>query len=202
MADPALPAQPLHDGGALFVHVRVLLGIITGLGLTHLLRNFADLMDRPAKRTYWIHLAWALYVFLYVLHFWWWEFRLSLLNPWSVNVYMFITLYALLLYLLCAFTFSARIDEYPGYREYFYTRRHWFFGLLAAIFLVDMWDTWIKGARHFQDLGIEYPVRNITHVALCLVAMKTRNPAFHSVFVLAALAYEITWILRAFEFVG
>lgn len=202
MTDPTQNALSLHESGALFVHVRVLLGIITGLGLTHLLRNFADLMDRPAKRVYWVHLGWALYVFLYVLHFWWWEFQLSLLNPWSFNVYMFITAYALLLYLLCAFTFPASMTDHPGYREHYYSRKHWFFGLLALIFLVDMWDTWIKGAEHFHDFGIEYPVRNITHLLLCIVAIKVRSPAFHGTFVLCALAYQVSWILRAFEFIG
>jgi len=92
--------------------------------------------------------------------------------------------------------------DHPGYREHYYSRKHWFFGLLALIFLVDMWDTWIKGAEHFHDFGIEYPVRNITHLLLCIVAIMVRSPAFHGTFVLCALAYQVSWILRAFEFIG
>ena len=193
--------QALHDTAALFVHVRVLIGMIVGMGLTHLLRNFAEIMERPGqRRVYWVHLAWALFVFLYMLHFWWWEFRLSYVTPWSFNVYLFITMYALLLYLLCAFTFSGSADQYPSYRDYFYSRRHWFFGVLALVYAVDLWDTWIKGPDYFHSFGIEYPLRNISHFFLCLLAIFIRHPGFHGCLVVFALAYQISWIVRQFEF--
>ncbi|KAF1689144.1 hypothetical protein [Pseudoxanthomonas koreensis] len=197
---PTDPVLPGHDAATLFVHVRILIGMIVGLGLTHLLRNFADLMERPGRRrVYWVHLAWSLFVFLYVLHFWWWEFRLGHVAAWNFNVYLFISLYALLLYLLCAFSFSSSAGEYPDYREYFYARRHWFFGLLALVYAVDFVDTWIKGAGYFHGFGREYVVRNLVHIALCLVAIAVRSPAFHGVFVVAALAYQVSWIVRQFE---
>lgn len=190
----------MQDTAALFIHVRILVGMIVGLGLTHLLRNFANIMERPKRqRVYWVHLAWALFVFLFMLHFWWWEFRLSRLEEWDFNVYLFITLYALLLYLLCVFVFPDGATDYPGYREYFYSRRHWFFGLLAIVYVVDMVDTWIKGPAYFHSLGTEYLVRNVSHVCLCLVAIAVRHPGFHGGFVTAALVYQLSWISRQFE---
>ena len=199
---PADPVLPVHDPVSLFAHVRSLVGMIVGLGLTHLLRNFADLMERPGHRPiYWVHLGWALFVFLYLLHFWWWEFRLGHLPGWDFNVYLFISLYALLLYLLCTFTFSSSAEQYADYREYFYARRQWFFGVLALVYAVDLWDTWIKGADYFHSFGTEYLARNFVHIALCLVAMAVRNPVFHASFVVFALAYQISWILRLYEFI-
>lgn len=196
------PLQAPHDAAQLFVHVRVLIGMIVGLGLTHLLRNFADLMDRPDhRRVYWVHLLWALFVFLFLLQFWWWEFRLSLLQPWSFNVYVFISGYALVLYLLCAFTFSGSADQHPSYREYFYARRHWFFGTLAFVYTVDLWDTWIKGADYFRSFGVEYPIRNIGYAIVCLVAIFVRNPTFHGAFAVLALAYQVSWVIRRFEII-
>lgn len=198
----AYHALPAYDPAPLFVHVRILIGMIVGLGLTHLLRHFAELMERTGKhRIYWIHLAWALFVFLYMLHFWWWEFRLGHIPSWSFNVYLFISLYALLLYLLCAFTFSSVAEQYQDYREFFYARRHWFFGTLALIFAVDLLDTWIKGADYFHNLGKEYIARNVVHIALCLLAVPVRSSLFHGVFVLLALAYQASWIARQFEFI-
>lgn len=195
-------AHPLHDSGALFTHVRALIGMIVGLGLTHLLRNFAEIMERPGqRRVYWIHMAWALFVFLYLLHFWWWEFRLSYVAAWSFNVYFFITLYALFLYLLCAFTFSISAAGYPSYRDYFYSRRHWFFGVLAMVFVVDLLDTWIKGAEYFHSFGIEYPLRNISHILLCLLAIIIKSPKFHGTLVIVVLTYQISWIVRQFEII-
>jgi len=196
----AYQALPGHDPASLFVHVRILIGMIVGLGLTHLLRHFAELVERTGeRRIYWIHLAWALFVFLYMLHFWWWEFRLGHAPSWSFNVYLFVSLYALLLYLLCTFTFSSAAEQYADYREFFHARRHWFFGTLALIFAVDLWDTWLKGAEYFHGFGREYVVRNLLHIVLCLVAMSVRSPVFHGTFVLFALAYQASWIARLFE---
>ena len=193
---------PGHDPASLFVHVRILIGMIIGLGLTHLLRHFAELVERTGqRRIYWIHLAWALYVFVYLLHFWWWEFRLGHVPSWNFNVYLFISLYALLLYLLCAFTFSSAIGQYADFREFFYERRHWFFGTLALVFAADLWDTWIKGADYFHVFGREYLFRNLAHIALCGVAMAVRSPVFHGAFVLFALAWQASWIARLYEII-
>ena len=194
------PLQHVPDPALLFPHVRILVGMIIGLGLTHLLRNFAGLMVHRARRhVYWTHLVWTLFVFLYLLHFWWWQFRLSYTVTWDVEIYVFITFYALVLYLLCAFTLPERVDDDADYREHFYSRRRWFFGLLAGVFAMDFIDTWTKGAAYFESLGPEYIVRNVAYIVLSLVAMKTTNSRFHGVFALAAIVYEVLWTLRRYE---
>ncbi|MEZ0470270.1 hypothetical protein [Luteimonas salinilitoris] len=196
----AMPSPEAASLVTLYVHVRVLLGMIVGLGLTHLLRNFANIIENPRRRrVYWVHLLWALSVFVYLIHFWWWEFRLSHLVAWSFNLYLFVTLYALLLYLLCALVFSDSAAEYRDYREYFYARRHWFFGLLALVYAVDFADTWIKGPEYFHQFGPEYLVRNGAYIVLSLVAIATRNPWYHGIFVVAGLLHQLSWITRQFE---
>lgn len=191
--DPAATA-------ALYVHVRILLGMVIGLGLTHLLRNFANLIEKPRHdRLYWVHLGWALSMLLFLMHWWWWQFRLSHLVHWTFGVYVFVTLYALLLYLLCALLFSDSAGDYPDYRAYYYARRRWFFGLLALVYAVDLLDTWIKGPDYFHSFGTEFVVRNVAYVALCLVAAATRSPRYHAAFLCAGLAYQVSWIARQFE---
>lgn len=77
----------------LYLHVRVLLGMIVGLGLTHLLWHFARIVEQPKRhRVYWIHLIWVLSMFVYLLHFWWWEFRLATIPGWTFNLYIFVVL--------------------------------------------------------------------------------------------------------------
>ena len=194
------PMQHVPDPALLFPHVRILVGMIIGLGLTHLLRNFAGLMvHRARRRVYWPHLVWTLFVFLYLLHFWWWEFRLSYTVTWDIEIYVFISIYALLLYLLCAFALPERTDDDADYRDHFYSRRHWFFGLLALVYAVDMADTWLKGPAYFDALGPEYVIRNVSYIVLSLVAVVTTNPRFHGGFALAALAYQVVWIVRRYE---
>ena len=193
---------PAADAGALYLHVRVLLGMIVGLGLTHLLRHVARIVDHPRQtRVCWVHLVWVLFVFVYLLHFWWWEFRLSALTPWTFAVYLFVALYALLLYLLCVFILPDSLEGYAGYREYFYSRRRWIFGTLAVVYVVDFVDTWIKGAAYLESFGPEYPVRTIAYVIACLVAIATARPWFHAAFAIAALVYQLSWIARQYELI-
>lgn len=192
-ADPASHAN-------LYIHVRILLGMVVGLGLTHLLRHAARIIERPrAHAVYAVHLLWAGFMFVYLLHFWWWQFSLSHQAYWSFNLYLYVSLYALLLYLLCALVFPESLAEGVGYREYYYGRRRWFFGLLAVMFVVDVGDTLIKGTAYVQQLGPEYWVRNTVFVLASLVAVATRNPRYHGMFAVAALLYELSWIWRRYE---
>lgn len=198
----ATPTLAPADTGAIYLHVRVLLGMIVGLGLTHLLRHVARIVEHPnAKRVYWVHLLWVLSVFLFLLHFWWWEFRLSAMVQWTFNLYLFVALYALLLYLLCVFILPDSLDGYIDYRDYFYSRRRWFFGALAVVYVVDFADTWFKGQAYLEGFGLEYPIRNIAHVVACLIAIATARTWFHATFVILAVLYQLSWIVRQFEII-
>ncbi|WAC63744.1 hypothetical protein OVA13_02850 [Pseudoxanthomonas sp. SL93] len=192
-ADPASYAS-------LYIHIRILLGMIVGLGLTHLLRHLARIVERPqTRRIYWVHLVWAGFMFVYLLHFWWWEFQLSHQGHWNFNLYLFVTLYALMLYLLCALVFPESVDDYEDYRAYFYARRHWFFGFLAVLFAMDVVDTLIKGEAYYRHLGWEYPLRNAAYIVGSLGAIATRSHRYHGTFAIAALLYELSWIWRRYE---
>lgn len=199
MASPTLTPA---DAGSVYLHVRVLLGMVVGLGLTHLLRQIARIVEHPrGQRVYWVHLLWVLSVFLFLLHFWWWEYRLSGMPTWTFNLYLFVVLYALLLYLLCVFVLPDSIADYADYRDYFYSRRRWFFGALAAVYVVDFVDTLAKGQDYLQGFGLEYPLRNALHVVACLIAIVTRREGYHATFAVLALLYQLSWIVRQFEII-
>jgi len=44
----------------------------------------------------------------------------------------------------------------------------------------------------------DFPIRNIVHIILCLVAMKVSNKKFHAVLVILFLAYELLFIARKY----
>jgi hypothetical protein len=197
---PASTTAAVAHASELYLHVRVLLGMVVGLGLTHLLRHFARIVEHPAKvRVYWVHLVWALSTFLFLLHFWWWEFRLAAIPDWTFPRYLFVVLYALLLYLLCALVFPEHLDEYDGYRGYFYARRRWIFGTLALVYVFDYADTLLKGVDYLYSFGSEYDIRNSAYVLLCVVAMTTRRSWFHATFAVVGLVYQLSWIIRMFD---
>jgi hypothetical protein len=66
-------------------------------------------------------------------------------------------------------------------------------------YVADLFDTLVKGRTYFDQLGWEYLARAGVYVALCGVAMATRNRAFHRLFAAANLVYQVSWILRLYN---
>jgi hypothetical protein len=182
-----------------YLHVKVLLSMILGLGVGHLLRGVSRIVQHPRKyRAYWVHLVWVLFLFLYLIHFWWWEFYLQKVLQWTFPLYFFIALYATLLFLLCSLFFPDEMGEYDGYRGYFYSRRQWIFTLMTILFVADIIDTLIKGSEYRAHLGVFYDIRTGAYILLSVLAIKIRSPRFHAAFAVFALAVEALNILKLY----
>jgi hypothetical protein len=182
-----------------FPHVRIVMGMVVGLGITRLLIGGAGLVQHPKRaRLSAIHLLWASSILLELIFFWWWEFELYGLTEWSFGVFFFLISYAVTLFLLTALLFPERIDEYEGYEDFFLKRRHWFFGVFAATFLLDVVDTLIKGAPYFDNLGLAYLIQVPIGIALCLIAIWTADRRYHLALVLVHLGYQAYWITQLF----
>src|SRR5580698_1194823 len=98
----ALPAS----NSDVYLHVRVVISIIVGLCITTLLSGFARFVQHPRREhVSLLHLGWPASLLLWIIHFWWWEFRLSLVPQWTFEKYLFIILYAVLSYFLCTLLF-------------------------------------------------------------------------------------------------
>lgn len=184
-----------------FLHIKSIIAIILGLSLTHLIKGSAYFIQHPGrKKFYFLHFLWVFYIFLLIIHFWWWEFNLRLIPVWDFVDYLFVIGYIIIFYLLCAILYPDDLKDYDGYKEYFFSRKKWFFGILALCFLADFIDTFIKGDTYFLKNLNEYYVRNITHILLCVAAIFTKNKIFHIVLITIFILYEISFILRYFNF--
>ncbi|SMC45320.1 hypothetical protein SAMN06295998_101384 [Primorskyibacter flagellatus] len=189
-----------HSADAYF-HVRVLIGLVTGLGLTRLLNGLSRFVQHPSRtQIHPAHLAWTLFMLIYIIHFWWFEFGLSVIERWEFEHYAFVIGYAALLFFITTLLFPDRMEDYSGFAEYFTSRAGWFFALLALVFVVDMLDTLVKGRAHFTGLGPWYPVRQIGLAMLCCIAIFIRNGRLHLVFGLIAILAELWWIGSKFRF--
>jgi hypothetical protein len=184
----------------IFTHVRVLVGIVIGLGLTRVLAGLATFMQHPrGKPLYLTHLLWLGVVLLSAVHFWWFELGLARIQPLPFELFVFVLIYAFIFYLMATLLIPENIDEYASWEDYFLSRRGWFFGLLASTVPIDLIDTLAKGPAYFQSLGPEYPVRLSIELALCAVAIWTRNRKFHFAFAALYLLYLIAWIMRLYR---
>ena len=103
----------------MYLHIRVLFTIILGLGVSRLLTGLAKIVQHPKEyKVYWVHLLWAL-LFLYLIHFWWWEYRLQAVQVWTFPLYFFIAIYATLQFLLCVLLFPEEMADYSSFKDYF-----------------------------------------------------------------------------------
>jgi hypothetical protein len=188
---------PIPD---IYLHVRVVISIIVGLCITTLLSGFARFVQHPRReRASLLHLGWAASILLWVIHFWWWEFRLASIRSWNFETYLFIIFFATLYYLLSKLLFPDEISEYGGYEQYFLSRRRWFFGLLATTFLFDYIDTALKGAAYLHSFGIEYPIRLAANLIFCAVALIFPNRRIQFTVLALTIAYQIGFIIRYYN---
>ena len=188
---------------SMFEYVAILTSIIVGLSIAHLLQGVARLIQHPGRvKIYWVHLLWVYYMFFAVIFWWWWEFGYSDVETWTFQLYVFVIFYAVLNYMLCTLLFPSELGDYSGFEEYFLSRRRWFFGLTAAVYLVDLADTWIKGAEYFASLGMEYPLSTSIQITACIFAMFTMNKRFHAGFAVLLVLYQMAWAIRNFETIG
>jgi len=100
-------------------------------------------------------------------------------------LYVFVAVYGAVVYFLCALLSPNDLSHYEGYKEYFFSRRKWFFGAMAVMFVADLSDDYI-----FHLVGL--------FILLSLFAIKLRNGRFHAAFALFALLSEIFFYLRQF----
>ena len=62
--------------------------------------------------------------------------------------YVFVIWYVILYYVLCALLFPDDLSDYNGYADYFYSRKKWFFAVLALLYGADIIDTIIKESMY------------------------------------------------------
>jgi len=154
-----------------FEYLAVLVSIIVGLGITHLLGGVARLVHQQGKsKLYWVHLVWMGYMFAYLLSFWWVHLWLNAVEEWNSLLYTFLVLYATLLYLLCVVITPPDQGKGIDFRQFFFSKRRWFFGILLVSGIVDEADYLIRGEIYTGWL-IGGP--------LLIIALLTENPRFH-----------------------
>jgi hypothetical protein len=148
-------------------------------------------------------MLWVFYVFLLILHFWWWEYNLTGIKVWTFLEYIFVTLYIIIYYAIAYVIFPNNVSEYEeSYRNYFYARKNWFFSFLGFSFLLDVIDTLIKGRQYLSHSGSEYDARILISIILCLLGIRINNRKFQPALVIFFIVYEIVYIARTTSYIG
>ncbi|MEW4400216.1 hypothetical protein [Agrobacterium tumefaciens] len=193
-----MEAMPTH--AEYFGHVRTIIGMVLGLSLARLVNGMTRFVQHPGtNKVYPVHLGWVIFLFITIVHFWWYEFHLSLVPVWTFPLYAFLIFYTMVFAALTALLFPDQMTDYKGFEDYFEQRKRWFFGLIAFASLLDVGDTLIKGTDYLRSLGLEYPIRQAAFVLLSIAAMFINSRRVQLGLVLAAITYQISWIVRLYD---
>lgn len=193
-----MEALPTH--AEYFGHVRTIVGMVLGLSLARMVNGLTRFVQHPGTiKVYPIHLGWVIFIFITIVHFWWYEFHLSRVAVWTFPLYGFLIFYTMVFAALTALLFPDQMADYNGFEDYFERRKRWFFGLLAFASLLDVADTLIKGTDYLRSLGTEYPIRQAAFVAMSILATSITSKRAQLVLVFVAILYQVSWIIRLYD---
>lgn len=186
-----------------FQHVMVLISIIIGLGITYILIGVGSVIERitghgARLRLSWAHAVWLFTLFLWMVSFWWWEFRLlALVKSWTLAHYFFIITYAVLLFLLAVLLLPRDWAATNSLDDYFLSKRKWFYPLYLIAILADITDAWLKGGwPYLRASGVLVFAYWASAVPVCVVGVRSKNIRIHAFMAIIICVWQL---IAAFE---
>jgi hypothetical protein len=178
-----------------FEFIAVLVSIVAGLGVVRLLNGVSQFLS-VGRRPYWVHLLWTFNVFHFIVFFWWFLWRWTAIAEWNLLLFLFILMYAVVMYLLCALLYPTG-EERSDFKEVFYEKRKWFFALWVIAILMDIVDTYWKAQYGLSSYGSFLVVIWGLIITGSLIAFWTENRRYH-----AAWAIMFVIIMSTIEYVN
>ena len=178
-----------------FEYAMVLISIIIGLGITHILSSLASAIhplrgDAPRVHLEITYLSWVGFIFVWLVSFWWFEFKWSELAPeFGFGLYTFLVLYAISLFSLAVMLVPRRLWVVGDSWEYFLSIRIWFYAGLLLLNTIDLADSFMKGVEWGSRLsGLTYWV---AVTAAGVIGLTTTRRGVHTGLALTLLLWSI-----------
>lgn len=189
-----------------FEYVMVLISIIVGLGIAHILLGIGGIIDRLSRKNDRLelslaHAAWLGFCFMWLVMFWWWEYRFSTrVSEWTSGLYLFLVSYAVTLFVLQAILVPRNWDGVSSLQDYFLERRVWFYSLLAVATLLDQFDSFLKGGvDYLWATGYFNIAFALTTIPVVIIGIRTANARVHNTM---GLVFFVCQFLLAFDFLS
>jgi hypothetical protein len=140
-------------------------------------------------------------MFLYLISFWWWEYKLNTLDiAWTLDLYYFVIIYAVTLYLMTTVLVPWQMQGVTSALDHLLGRRRWFFGLLLFATLLDFYDTFLKGADWGQRPS--YIAYQIALVATCICGTYSDSKKLHLAMALVIFTWQNVYSLMDLNLLG
>lgn len=193
-----------------FEYVMVLISIIIGLGIAHILLGLGGVVDRLTGRGDRLRLSvahgvWLTHTFLWLVLFWWWQFRLEVIwEEWTIGVYFFLVMYAVVLFLLAVILVPRDWDGVTDLNDFFLRRQAWFYSIWIVATLLDVLDSWLKGGMDYivNDIGLWVVTYLLAAIVLAAIGIRARNIRYHAIAGVALLLLDFATSVVALPRLG
>lgn len=194
----------IEQSHEIFVHIRIIVGMILGLSITRLVSGVTRFIQHPREgKIDVIHFGWVIVIFLSIIHFWWFEFALSRITYWTFENYLILICYSGIFAMLSSIIFPDNVGDHKKLEQYFRERKNLFYGLMLMLLLIDVLDTLIKGDSYYKaTYGWYYPVRQGVLICGTVGAIFSKSERYQVLFVAFALVFQIVWIASLFDVLG
>jgi len=189
-----------------FEYVMVLVSIIVALAIAHLLTAIADSIHRlrgngERLKIDAVYVLWASYVLIYLVTFWWWEFKFQeTVVDWSLGLYLFVVTYAAMLFMLATILVPHRMQGVMNSYDYFMRGRKWFFGTLILLIGIDWVDSFLKSYEWGMQpaLLIQYGIQLSTYI----VGMLSERRSIQLGAAFVAFASQLVYLFQGISLLG
>jgi len=184
-----------------FEYLTVLISVVVGLSVTSFLTNVVRIIHVRGDVTIsWVQLMWSATILIWTVAFWWFTFVLAEQRQWTFPMFVFLLVYATLLFFLMALLFPEGVPADHNYRTQFMQNRVWYFGVFLVFLCTDVIDYLVKINKDVSIVShLPYTAFIGSLIALSLVALTTNNLVFHRIFaaysILAALVMSVTTLV-------
>jgi hypothetical protein len=141
----------------------------------------------------WAHSFWLAFVFLWLVFFWWWEFRLlEILEHWTVWNYSLIICYAVILFLLVSLLIPRDMDKVNDLNVYFLAKRRWFYTVLVLGLMIDLVDSYMKGGwSYINGTGILNWGMNVAVAPAGVIGFRSTQLRTHTTLAIVFLVWML-----------
>ena len=180
-----------------FEYLTILISVVIGLALTHLLTNLIRIIhNRDRVKPYWVHLLWSATIVLWTISFWWFTFSMSTVREWTLGLFAFVMVYAVLLYVLMALLFPEDIEENQNYEQLYFQNQKWFFTTLTLFLVLDLFDFWIRLKTGLDIVTVgPYAFFIGPLILLSGIAIFSKSRLFHAFFAVQAIVWVATFMV-------
>jgi hypothetical protein len=188
-----------------FEYVMALVSIVVGLGLTHVLSALGAAVHRlrhgPPIRLEAVYLLWVGFVLAWLLSFWWWEFKFHELDTkWTFGLYLFVILYAVVLFLMAVILVPKGMEGVQDSYTYFMAGRRWFFGAVLLANGVDVVDSLLKGTS--WALRPMYLFQLAVYAVVAVVGMRSSRRSVQLAIAIVMFAFQVLYTWEELDILG